>query len=94
MKKEIETQHPDHSTHVKRLNRVRGQLDGIEKMIDERRYCPDIIFQIRAAEKALKAMEAEIMKTHIHGCVKTAIKSKDGKEISNKIDEIMYLVGK
>ncbi|WP_295900463.1 metal-sensitive transcriptional regulator [uncultured Bdellovibrio sp.] len=93
MKKET-VPHPDHSAHIKRLNRVRGQLDGIEKMITERRYCPDIIFQIRAAEKALKAVESEIMKTHIHGCVKTAVKSKDSKEISTKIDEIMYLVNK
>lgn len=93
MKKETE-QHPDHSAHLKRLNRVRGQLDGIEKMILDRRYCPDIVFQIRAAEKALQAMESEIMRTHIHGCVKTAIKSKNEKEISTKIDEIMDLVHK
>lgn len=93
MKKES-GQHPDHSGHLKRLNRVRGQLDGIQNMIEERRYCPDIVFQIRAAAKALQAMENEIMKTHVHGCVKTAIKSKDEKEISKKIDEIMNLVSK
>lgn len=87
-------QHPDHKVHLKRLNRVRGQLDGVEKMIEERRYCPDIVFQIRAAAKALQAMEAEIMKTHIHGCVKTAVKSRDEKEISKKIEEIMDLVNK
>lgn len=94
MKKESQVPHPDHSAHLKRLNRVRGQLDGVEKMIQERRYCPDIVFQIRAAAKALQAMEAEIMRTHVHGCVKTAIKSKDEKEVAKKIDEIMNLVSK
>lgn len=93
MKKES-FQHPDHSEHLKRLNRVRGQLDGVQKMIEERRYCPDIIFQIRAAAKALQAVENEIMKTHVHGCVKTAIKSRDEKEVAKKIDEIMNLVSK
>lgn len=87
-------QHPDHSEHLKRLNRVRGQLDGVQKMIEERRYCPDIVFQIRAAAKALQAVESEIMKTHVHGCVKTAIKSRDEKEVAKKIDEIMNLVSK
>lgn len=86
--------HPDHSAHVKRLNRVRGQLDGIENMIQERRYCPDIVFQIRAAAKALGAIENEILKTHMRGCVNAAIKSKDDKEISKKIEEIMKLVSK
>lgn len=91
MKKTIPS-HPDHGIHKKRLNRVRGQIDGIEKMIDERRYCPDILIQLRAASKALESIEAEIMKTHIHGCVKTAMKSKDEKEVGSKIEEIMSLV--
>lgn len=93
MKKDND-QHPDHSGHIKRLNRVRGQLDGIQNMIEERRYCPEIVFQIRAAAKALHAVENEILKTHVHGCMKTAAKSKDEKEILKKIDEIMNLVSK
>ncbi|QDK44642.1 metal-sensitive transcriptional regulator [Bdellovibrio sp. SKB1291214] len=84
--------HPDHGVHKKRLNRVRGQIDGIEKMIDERRYCPDILIQLRAAAKALESIEAEIMQKHIHGCVKTAIKSRDENAVTEKIDEIMMLV--
>ncbi len=86
------SQHPDHGIHKKRLNRVRGQIDGIEKMIDEKRYCPDILIQLRAAAKALEAIESQIMTTHIHGCVKTAMKARDEKEVISKIDEIMTLV--
>lgn len=92
MKKENRDPHPDHGVHKKRLHRIRGQLDGIEKMIDERRYCPDIIMQVRAAAKALEAIETEIMKTHVHGCVRTAVRSRDEKEITAKINEIMKLV--
>jgi DNA-binding FrmR family transcriptional regulator len=86
------TGHPDHSVHKKRLNRVRGQINGIEKMIEARRYCPDIIIQLKAVSKALEAVSAEIMKTHVHACVRAAIKSKDEKDITAKIKEIMSLV--
>lgn len=84
----------NHGIHKKRLNRVRGQIDGIDKMIDDRRYCPDILIQLRAASKALQAIETEIMKTHIHGCVKTAIKARNEKEAVTKIEEIMNLVNR
>lgn len=94
MKKETKGLHPDHSPHKKRLNRIVGQLSGIEKMIDERRYCPDIITQIHAASKALEALGGEIMKTHIRGCVKSAIRARNEKAISDKINEIMNLVKK
>ncbi|MFV8249512.1 metal-sensitive transcriptional regulator [Bdellovibrio bacteriovorus] len=82
----------DHSSGKRRLTKVRGQIDGIIKMIDERRYCPDILIQLRAASKALQAVEAEIMQTHIHGCVQTAIKSRNEKDVTTKINEIMLLI--
>lgn len=86
--------HPDHSLQKKRLNRVRGQIDGIERMIDERRYCPDILIQLRAAAKALQAIESEILATHIQGCVKTAIAARDEKEVVGKVEEIMNLINR
>lgn len=84
--------HPDHSIHLKRLHRVKGQLDGIEKMINEKRYCPDIITQVKAACAALKAVEAEIFKSHLRGCVKSAFQSQDSFESEDKIQEIMKMV--
>jgi len=80
---------PSHGAQKRRLSRVKGQLDGIDKMIDDNRYCLDIIFQIRAATSALKSLEKEIMHTHIKSCVKTAIESTDQFEAQEKIDEIM-----
>lgn len=95
MKKEkTQHQHPDHGAQKKRLSRIKGQLEGIEKMIDERRYCTDIVIQLRAAASALKSLENQILETHIEGCVKTAVASKNKEEAAKKIDEIMELLRK
>lgn len=84
--------HPDHGKSKRRISRIRGQIDGIDRMIDERRYCPEIIVQIRAATAALKALEAEILKTHLRGCVKSAFRTKDPFEVETKIEEIMKML--
>lgn len=82
---------PSHAKEKKRLNRVKGQLEGIERMINDNRYCMDIIFQLRAASSALKALEKEIMHTHLKSCVKMAMESDDQHEAQIKIQEIMDL---
>lgn len=84
--------HPDHTLHLKRLHRVGGQIQGIEKMILDKRYCPDIINQLKAATSALRAIEAEIFKSHLRGCVRTAFESKDVNASGAKIEEIMKIV--
>lgn len=56
--------HSDHTASKKRLNRIKGQLDAVSKMIDDRKYCPDIIQQIRAAKSALQGLEFEILEGH------------------------------
>ena len=91
-KSKVSGGHPDHSIHKGRIGRVRGQLNAIERMIDEREYCPNIVYQIRAAAAALKSLESEIMKTHLRGCVRTAFSSKDPFEVDSKIQEILKLI--
>ena len=86
--------HMDHSTQIPRLRRVRGQLDGIEKMITDQRYCTDILHQIKAARSALGALEAAVLESHLRGCVRSAILSKDQLDAERKINEIMDLFGK
>ncbi len=86
--------HPDHSASKKRINRVKGQLDAVARMIDEREYCPDIIQQIRAATAALRGLEAEVLRGHLRGCVKKAIQSNDSFEVNDKIEEILQLLSK
>ena len=86
--------HPDHATEITRLKRIKGQVEGVEKMILDRRYCPDIITQIRAAKAALGALEGSILKTHLRHCVKDALKTKDMFRAEEKIQEIIELLGK
>lgn len=85
---------PDHAASKKRINRIRGQLDAVARMIDEREYCPDIIQQIRAANSAMRSLETEILRGHLRGCVREAFESKDGFEIHDKIDEILNLINR
>lgn len=82
----------DHSAQLKRLSRVRGQLNGIEKMILEGKYCPEILLQIKAARSALRSLEFAIYDGHLRGCVKKAIESKSQKDSDKKIDELLALM--
>lgn len=83
---------PDHALLLGRLNRAKGQIDGIGKMILERRYCPEIISQLRAAASALNAIEAEVLKGHLRGCVQQAFSKGDTFAAEEKIQEIIKLV--
>lgn len=80
--------HPDHSTQLKRVARVRGQLDGIARMIDEGRYCVDILTQLRAARSALRAIEDGVLKTHVQHCVKDALEGGDAEQANARIEEL------
>lgn len=69
----------------KRLNRLLGQLSGIERMIMEDRYCGDILIQISAAEEALKKVASILLKTHMKTCVKDELLAGDEKIIEETI---------
>lgn len=84
--------HPNHFAHIKRLKRAKGQIEGIERMILDRRYCTDIIAQLKAASAALKAVESEVFKSHLRGCVKSAFHGNDAFKAEEKIQEIIKLV--
>ena len=86
--------HPDHKKEGIRLKRVRGQIDGILSMIDDRRYCPDILIQIRAAKAAIQAVELSVLNTHLDNCVSEAIHSKDEDKAKDKITELIQLIGR
>ncbi len=82
----------DHQTELKRLNRIKGQVEGIERMILEKRYCLDIVNQIKAARSALKSLEVNIIEAHLHHCVKVAIQNKNTQLAEEKIEEIITLI--
>lgn len=91
MKNDCHGEHPDHSKQVARLNRASGQINGVLKMIEERKYCPDIITQLQAVRSAVKAVEANILDSHISNCVREAVLSKQESKAREKIDELVKI---
>lgn len=89
--REIE-QHPDHSDELSRLRKVTGQIIGIEKMILARRYCPEIVQQIRAATSALKALELTIIKSHMSSCIKKSARTDSPGAFDQKLKEVLDLI--
>jgi DNA-binding FrmR family transcriptional regulator len=78
----------------KRLSRIEGQVRGLSKMVDEDRYCIDIVTQISAVRAALRRAEEEILRDHIAHCVEDAIASGDKTAQRRKIAELMDVVGR
>lgn len=89
-----EPEHPSHDQEIVRLKRIRGQVEGIERMIGDRRYCIDILQQVKAAKSALQALEASILKTHLGSCVRDALSAKNSFDANRKIEEIADLLGR
>ena len=85
---------PSHTTQLQRLRRVEGQVRGVIKMIENKRYCMDILQQTRAINAALRAVENNIMEDHMTSCVATALKSNKKKEQANKIKEVIGVMSK
>jgi DNA-binding FrmR family transcriptional regulator len=76
---------------LKRLRRVEGQVRGIANMVDDDRYCIDVLTQISAVRSALDAVALKLLRDHTHGCVRTAISSGQGEAA---IDELLLVVEK
>ena len=72
-----------------RLKRIEGQVRGIARMIEEDRYCIDVLTQIRAVRAALRRVEDEVLKDHVEHCVEGAIASGDGAEQRRKVQELV-----
>lgn len=78
----------------KRLTRVEGQVRGIARMIDEDRYCIDVVTQLAAVRAALRRVEEEILQDHVSHCVEEAIASGDPKAQRSKIAELMDVLSR
>jgi DNA-binding FrmR family transcriptional regulator len=68
----------DRAALTKRLNRIEGQVRGIGRMIEEDRYCIDVLTQVSAVQSALDALALQLLEHHLHGCVQHAVKSGEG----------------
>jgi DNA-binding FrmR family transcriptional regulator len=79
------------SACAKRLSRIEGQVRGIARMVEDDRYCIDIVTQISAARAALRRVEEEILRDHVAHCVEHAIASGDAEEQRRKVAELMQV---
>ena len=75
-----------------RLSRIEGQVRGVARMIDEDRYCIDILTQVQAARAALAKVETELLKDHLGHCIEGAIVSGDRDEQRKKAAELIELL--
>ena len=78
--------------NLKRLRRIEGQVRGLQKMVDDDRYCADILTQISSVHEALRAVGRELMRNHLKHCAASAIKSGEGEAeaMYDELVEMMY----
>lgn len=88
MRKEIK------ASTLKRLKRIEGQVRGLGRMVEDDRYCIDIVTQISAVRAALRRVEEEVLRDHVAHCVEGAIASGNHAEQRRKIAELMEVVGR
>ena len=79
---------------LKRLSRIEGQVRGLSRMVEEDRYCIDLVTQISAVRAALRRAEEEILRDHVAHCVEHAITSGNKAEQRKKISEIIDVLGR
>jgi CsoR family transcriptional regulator, copper-sensing transcriptional repressor len=78
----------------KRLSRIEGQVRGLSKMVEEDRYCIDIVTQISAVRAALRRVEEEVLQDHVAHCVEHAINSGNKADQREKIAELMAVISR
>lgn len=79
---------------LKRLSRIEGQVRGLARMVEDDRYCIDIVTQIAAVRAALRKAEEEILRDHVAHCVEHAISSGDKADQRRKVAELMDVMGR
>ena len=84
----------DKEAIIKRLNRIEGQVKGIQKMVEDERYCVGILVQISAIRSAINKVGNIILENHIKGCVSNSIIEGDKQESEELISELMEIINK
>jgi len=77
--------------NLKRLRRIEGQVRGLQKMVEEDRYCADILTQVSSVHEALRAVARELMRNHLKHCATAAIRSSDA-DAERMYDELLELM--
>jgi DNA-binding FrmR family transcriptional regulator len=82
------------SSCLKRLHRIEGQIRGLARMVEDGRYCIDVVTQISAVRAALRRAEEEILRDHVSHCVESAVISGNRAERQRKVAELMDVVSR
>ncbi len=82
------------SSCIKRLSRIEGQVRGLSRMVEDNRYCIDIVTQISAVRAALRRVEQEVLRDHVGHCVKDAMQSDDVADQDRKIQELIDVLAR
>ncbi|MCH8075875.1 MAG: metal-sensitive transcriptional regulator [SAR324 cluster bacterium] len=90
----IKELYPNHEEQLNRLSKIEGQLRGVRRMIEDRRYCIDIISQIKAINAALKQVRMGVLEKHIHHCVAESLNSRKPELFEEKVTEIIDVLGR
>ncbi|MFW6128776.1 MAG: metal-sensitive transcriptional regulator [Candidatus Aminicenantaceae bacterium] len=90
MNKQITT----HEQELVRLRRIEGQIRGVQKMIEEKRYCIDILTQLTSIEGALRSVGENILERHLKGCVNQSFKKANKDDRTKKINEVIEVLKK
>jgi len=83
-----------HKPQLARLSRIEGQVRGIKRMVEEDRYCVDILIQLRSVINALGKVQENIFRHHLEGCVHDSLAGGDRMEKEKKIEEILELISR
>jgi CsoR family transcriptional regulator, copper-sensing transcriptional repressor len=78
--------------NTKRLRRIEGQIRGLQKMVEEDRYCADIITQVASVQEALRGVARNLMRNHLHHCAGKALRSSNRADAEKMYDELLDLI--
>jgi DNA-binding FrmR family transcriptional regulator len=82
------------SGNLKRLRRIEGQVRGLQRMVEEDRYCVDILVQISSVQEALRSVGRELMRNHLRHCAAAAIRNGSPQEVETVYDELLDILYK
>ena len=78
-----------HRSQLGRLRKIEGQVRGVQRMIEDDRYCMDVLTQMRAIRRALAKVEEQVLAEHVRSCVADAVRSGDERDRDEKLQELM-----
>ncbi len=88
------TKYPYHGAEIRHINRAVGQLEGVKKMIEERRYCTEILALLSSIRSSIKSVESNIMETYLDSCVTKAFQANNEVDKKQKISELKKIFKK